>query len=126
MKLEPIGHVSCVTPEERRFAIDPSKWVPTEDKILARPIKGEDVTSGGIVIPDSVEKKTNRSVVVAVGPGAMLSDGTRRPMQVRPGQTIVHGMHAGIEVRLDDSMTEPWLSMVEDEVLAVIEEDPSP
>lgn len=62
-----------------------------DDNVLIEPEKGDDVTQGGIVIPDASTWKPNRGTVVAIGVGRPLKDGTRFPMQVAVGDKVYYG-----------------------------------
>ena len=91
---------------------------PLEDRVVVKPLEAEDVTSGGIVLPDSAKEKPQRGKIVAVGDGKILDDGTRRAMTVKKGDEVLFGKYSGTEIELDD---ETVVIMRESDLLAKIE-----
>jgi chaperonin GroES len=94
---------------------------PLGDRIIVRRHPEETKTAGGIVLPDTAKKKPQKGTVLAVGPGKLLKDGTRRGLQVKEGDTILFTAWAGDEFK-DRSKDETILVMHEEDVLAVIDE----
>ena len=74
---------------------------PLHDRILVRPFEVENVTPGGLVIPDLAIEKTQRGVVVAVGPGRRDPDGKLIPMDVKVGDEVVYAKYGGSEIKLE-------------------------
>lgn len=91
---------------------------PLGDKILVKRLEAQDVTKGGIVLPDSAKEKPKEGTVVAVGPGKVVDDGTRGTMQLKKGDRVLFTSYAGTEIKADG---EEYLVMSEDDVLAVVE-----
>lgn len=91
---------------------------PLGERIVVRREESEEVTAGGIVLPDSAKEKPARGVVVAVGDGRLLDDGSRSPSQLSAGDRVLFSSYAGEVVEVDD---DEFLLMREDDVLAVIE-----
>lgn len=91
---------------------------PIGDKILIKRLEAEQVTKGGIVIPDSAKDKPAEGRVVAVGAGRMLPNGTRVDFQVKANDHVLFSSYAGSEVKIDG---DAHLVMSEDEILAVVE-----
>ena len=91
---------------------------PIGERIVVRREESEAVTKGGIVLPDSAKEKPARGVVVAVGTGKLLDDGSRGPMQVAVGDRILFSSYAGETVEISG---DEYLLMRQDDVLAVIE-----
>lgn len=91
---------------------------PLEDRVLIKQCEAEDVTAGGIVLPDAAQEKPQRGVVVAAGPGKMLDSGSRGQMGLSKGDEVFYGKYSGTEVSIDD---EPYVILRETDVLAVIE-----
>jgi len=91
---------------------------PLHDRILVQRIEESEQKVGGIIIPDSAKEKPQQGKVIATGQGKFKDDGTRQPLDVKDGDTILFGKYSGQEVRVDG---EDYLIMREDEVLAVIE-----
>lgn len=92
---------------------------PLHDRIIVKRIEPEEVIKGGIVIPDTAKEKPQEGVVVAVGAGRILENGTRIEMSVKVGDRILFGKYSGTEVKVGD---EEYLIMREDEVFAITEE----
>jgi chaperonin GroES len=80
----------------------PVPHTPIGDRILVRPIPVSDKTEGGIIIPENAKEKPQRGIVVAVGPGRLLNDGTRALMQVKVGDVIAFAKYAGSAVYFDN------------------------
>ncbi len=91
---------------------------PLGEKILVQRVEAEDVTSGGIVLPDSAKEKPKRAKVLSVGDGKLLDTGKRKPLQVKKGDEVLFTSYAGTEVKIDG---EEMLIMDESDVLAVLE-----
>jgi chaperonin GroES len=94
------------------------KVVPVGDKIVVKRLKAEEVTAGGIVLPDSAQEKPKQGRVLSVGDGRIMPDGSRADLQVNEGDRVLFETHAGTEVTVDD---EELLLLSENDILAVIE-----
>lgn len=90
---------------------------PLGDRILVKRVASETKTKGGIIIPDTAKEKPQEALVVAVGPGAVRADGSRRELLVKAGDRILFGKYAGTEVKLDG---QDHLILNESDVLGVI------
>lgn len=95
------------------------KFTPLNDRILVKRTDGAEKSVGGLFIPDSAKEKPMEAVVVAVGAGKVLKDGSRRACGIQAGDKILFGKYAGDEVKLDG---EDHLILREDEILAVYED----
>lgn len=91
---------------------------PIGERLVVQREVGEDVTKGGIVLPDSAKEKPARGTVVALGTGKLLDDGTRSKSQLKEGDRVLFSSYAGETVEIGDV---EYLLMREDDVLAVIE-----
>ncbi|GAB1410658.1 co-chaperone GroES [Desulfovibrionales bacterium] len=91
---------------------------PLHDRILVKRLEEEQVTKGGIIIPDSAKEKPIKGEVVSAGPGKVADDGNRIAMSVKPGDKVIFNKYAGTEIKIDG---EELLIMREDDILAVIE-----
>lgn len=91
---------------------------PLGDRLVVQRDESEDVTAGGIVLPDSARDKPARGIVLSVGAGRMLKDGSRAPLQVKEGDRILFTTYGPEELTVGD---QELLLMREDDVLAVIE-----
>src|SRR5437763_8973642 len=93
---------------------------PLGDRIVIRRVEAQEKTAGGILLPDSAKDKPQKGKVLAVGPGRLLKDGTRRPLQVREGDTVLFTNWAGDEFK--EAQGDNILLMREEDVLAVLDE----
>jgi len=91
---------------------------PLHDRIIVQRIEEGEQKIGGIIIPDSAKEKPQQGKVFAVGAGKVKEDGTRQPLDVKDGDTILFGKYSGQEIKVAG---EEYLIMREDEVLGVIE-----
>jgi chaperonin GroES len=91
---------------------------PLSDRILVKRVDSESKTKGGIIIPDTAKEKPAEGIVVAVGPGAVADDGSRREPVLKRGDRVLFAKYGGTEVKLDG---EDHLIMREADVLAVID-----
>jgi chaperonin GroES len=90
---------------------------PLHDRLVIQRLDEGEQQVGGIIIPDSAKEKPQRGTVVAAGNGKSNDEGTRIPLDVKPGDTILFGKYSGQEIKLDG---EEYLIMREDEILGVI------
>lgn len=75
---------------------------PLKDRIVVKPLEGEDKTAGGIILPDTAKEKPIQGEVMAVGPGKFIeSKGDRVPPSLSAGDRVIFGKYAGTEVRID-------------------------
>jgi len=93
------------------------KLKPLNDRVLVKRLEEEEVTKGGIIIPDSAKEKPMRGQIVAAGPGKVAEDGKRAKMSVEKGDNVLFNKYAGTEIKLDG---EEYLIMREDDILGVI------
>ena len=91
---------------------------PLGDRIIAKATGTEEVTKGGIVLPDTAKEKPQEAEVVAVGPGKLLDNGKVVPMDVKVGDKIIFSKYGGTEIKVDG---EEYIILRQDDVLAVLE-----
>ena len=91
---------------------------PLQDRVIIRRVKEEEKTKGGIIIPDSAKEKPLEALVVAVGNGKVLEDGTVRKLELKEGDRILFSKYSGTEVKIEG---EEHLIVREDDILGVIE-----
>ena len=91
---------------------------PLDDRVLIKADEAEDRTSSGIYLPEQAKEKPMQGKVVATGPGKLNDDGSRTPLSVKKGDTVVYGKYAGTEVEIDD---DKLMIVKENELLGVIE-----
>jgi len=78
------------------------KLQPLADRLVVKPIEKEEVTKGGIVLPDTAKEKPQEGEVLAVGPGRLSEDGKRIAMEVKVGDIVVYAKYGGTEIKIDD------------------------
>ena len=88
------------------------------DRVLIKQCEAEEVTSGGIVLPDSAQEKPQRGTVVAVGAGKLLDSGERGKMTLKKGDEVFYGKYSGTEIKIDGC---EYVLIRESDVLAVLE-----
>ena len=91
------------------------KVTPLADRVVVKPISREEVTKGGIVLPDTAKEKPQEGEVVAVGAGRTGDDGKRIPMEVAVGDTVIYAKYAGTEWKYED---EDYLILRESDIQA--------
>ncbi|HDH5521312.1 TPA: co-chaperone GroES [Staphylococcus aureus] len=91
---------------------------PIGNRVIIEKKEQEQTTKSGIVLTDSAKEKSNEGVIVAVGTGRLLNDGTRVTPEVKEGDRVVFHQYAGTEVKRDN---ETYLVLNEEDILAVIE-----
>ncbi len=74
---------------------------PLGDKVVVEPLEEEDKSPGGIILPDTAKKKPQEGLVVAVGPGKVLDDGSRGEMAVKEGDKVIFAKYGGTEITID-------------------------
>lgn len=93
---------------------------PIGDRIIVRREASDEKTSGGIILPDTAKKKPQKGTILAVGPGKLnLKDGTRMPMTLKVGDTVLFTSWAGDEFK-DNKKGGEVLVMHESDVMAVV------
>jgi len=92
-----------------------AKLKPLADRLVVRPIEREEVTKGGIVLPDTAKEKPQEGEVVAVGPGRLSEDGKRIAMEVKVGDRVIYAKYGGTEIKIND---EELIILRESDILA--------
>jgi len=92
-----------------------SKLVPLGDRVVIKPSPKEEVSKGGIVLPDTAKEKPQEGEIIAVGAGKLTDDGKRLPMDVKVGDIVVYSKYAGTEFKDKD---EELVIMRESDILA--------
>lgn len=92
-----------------------TKLQPLGDRLVIKPIPKEEVTKGGIVLPDTAKEKPTEGKVIAVGPGKMTDDGKRIAMDVKKGDIVIYAKYSGTEIKEDG---EELIIMRESDILA--------
>ena len=91
------------------------KLKPLADRLVVKPIEREEVTKGGIVLPDTAKEKPQEGEVLAVGPGRLSEDGKRIAMDVKVGDIVIYSKYGGTEYKIED---EEVIILRESDILA--------
>ena len=95
------------------------KVKPLSDRILVKRLEGAQKTKGGLFIPDSAKEKPQEGLIVAVGSGKILDDGTTVAPQVKEGDRVLFGKYSGTEIKVEG---EEHLIIREDDILGILED----
>jgi len=91
---------------------------PLAARLVVKPIEQDDVTVGGIMLPDTAKEKPQKGEILAAGPGARNDAGERIELDVKVGDTVLYAKYAGTEIKLDG---EKVLVLRESDILAIVE-----
>jgi len=93
------------------------KLRPLDDRVVVQPLDAEEVTAGGIVLPDAAQEKPQRGKVIAVGVGKLLDSGARGELSVSIGDEVIFGKYGGSEVEVNG---EEYKILRESDILAKV------
>ncbi len=91
---------------------------PLADRLVVEPLEQEEVTAGGIILPETAKEKPQQGKVVAAGPGRTDEDGKRVAREVKVGDTVLYAKYSGTEVKMSGKK---MLILRESDVLAIVE-----
>jgi chaperonin GroES len=91
---------------------------PLGDRVVVEPVEQEEVTAGGIVLPETAKEKPQQGMVLAIGPGARDEDGEHIEMDVKVGDKVLYAKYSGTEFKVDGKKL---LILRESDLLAIIE-----
>lgn len=91
---------------------------PLADRVLIKVVEAEEKTKGGIFLPDTAQKKSQKGEVLAVGSGKVADNGTRIPMELKAGDHVLFAKYAGTDI---EENNEKFLLIAERDVLAVLD-----
>lgn len=91
---------------------------PLGDRVVVRAVEREEQTKSGLYLPDTAQEKPQEAVVVAVGNGKLLDNGTRVPIDLKVGDRVLYSKYAGTEVK---QLDQEYLILRESDILGVIE-----
>ena len=91
------------------------KLAPLADRLVVKPIEKEEVTKGGIFLPDTAKEKPQEGKVLAVGPGRLSDDGKRIAMDIKVGDIVIYARYGGTEIKVGD---EEVIILRESDILA--------
>ena len=92
-----------------------AKLQPLADRVVVKPIQKEEVTKGGIYLPDTAKEKPQEGEVIAIGPGRMTEEGKRIPLEVKVGDRVLYARYGGSEIKIDG---EEYMILRESDILA--------
>ncbi len=92
---------------------------PLGNRVVIEPIEQEEITAGGIVLPETAKEKPQRGIVLAAGPGDRNDKGARIALDVSEGDTVLFAKYAGTEFKLDGKKL---LILRESDLLAIVKE----
>ncbi len=79
-----------------------AKLQPLADRLVVKPIQKEEMTKGGIYLPDTAKEKPQEGEVIAVGPGRMTDEGKRIALEIKVGDRVIYSKYGGTEIKIDD------------------------
>src|SRR5512139_1469187 len=91
---------------------------PLADRLVVEPLEQEEVTAGGIILPETAKEKPQQGKVIAAGPGRTDEDGKRIAMEVKLGDRVLYAKYSGTEIKLDNKKL---LILRESDILAIVE-----
>jgi chaperonin GroES len=91
---------------------------PLGDRVIVKPTTKEEVTKGGLVLPDTAREKPQEGEIIAVGPGRVLDNGQRVAVELKAGDKVIYAKYAGTEFKLDE---DELLILGERDVLAKLQ-----
>ena len=94
------------------------KLKPLGGRVIVEPIEQEEMTAGGIILPETAKEKPQEGKILAAGPGDRDEDGERIPMEVQVGDKVLYAKYSGTEVKMDGKKL---LILRESDILAVLE-----
>lgn len=90
---------------------------PLGNRVVVEPVEQEEITAGGIVLPETAKEKPQKGTVLAIGPGDRDEDGKRIPLDVKEGDTVLFAKYSGTEIKLDGKKL---LILRESDLLAIV------
>ncbi len=91
---------------------------PLGNRVVVEPLEQEEITAGGIVLPETAKEKPQKGKVLSVGPGDRDEEGKRIPMDVGVGDTVLFAKYSGTEIKLDGKKL---LILRENDLLAIVD-----
>jgi len=91
---------------------------PLGNRVVVEPLEQEDITAGGIVLPETAKEKPQKGTVLSVGPGDRDEDGKRIPMDVSKGDVVLFAKYSGTEIKIEGKKI---LILRESDLLAIVE-----
>lgn len=104
----------------KKYVAKPLNVRPIQDRVIIKQDEADNVSKGGIIIPDPAKEPPLFGTVVAVGPGKVNEKGETRPIAVKTGDRVLFSKYAGTDIKIDGG---DYMMMKEDDLLGVVEED---
>ncbi len=92
-----------------------TKLEPLGDRVVVKPLPSEEVSKGGIILPDTAKEKPQEGKIIAVGPGKVNDDGKRIAMDVKVGDRVLYTKYGGTEIKIDG---EEYMILRESDIMA--------
>jgi chaperonin GroES len=92
---------------------------PLGDRVVVKPLIRDEITKGGIVLPDTAQEKPQEGQILATGPGRVLDNGQRQAVELKKGDKVLYAKYAGTEFKLEE---DDLLILSERDVLAVLQD----
>ena len=90
---------------------------PLHDRVMVKRESEEDVSKGGIIIPDTAKEKPMQGKIIAVGSGSKDEQGKVTPLDVKAGDTVLFGKWSGTEIKLDGT---DYIIMKESDIMGIV------
>ena len=90
---------------------------PLGNRVVVEPLEQEEITAGGIVLPETAKEKPQKGTIVAVGPGDRDDDGKRIALDVKVGDVVLYAKYSGTEIKVDGKKV---LILRESDILAIV------
>jgi len=113
------GRIGCRKEDRTLATATVTKLSPLGDRAVIKPTPREEMTKTGIVLPDTAKEKPQEGLILSVGPGRILDDGKREPIDVKKGQKVLYAKYAGTEFKIDG---EDLLIVSQKDILAIVED----
>lgn len=91
---------------------------PLGSRVVVEPVEQEEITAGGIVLPETAKEKPQKGTILAIGPGDRDEDGDRIAMDVAVGDVVLYAKYAGTEIKVEGKKL---LILKESDILAIVE-----
>lgn len=91
---------------------------PLADRLVIEPVEQEEMTAGGIILPETAKEKPQQGKVIAAGPGRTDDKGKRVAMEVKVGDRVLYAKYSGTEIKIDNKK---MLILRESDILAIVE-----
>jgi len=91
---------------------------PLGNRVVIEPVEQEEITAGGIVLPETAKEKPQQGVILAIGPGMRDEEGDRIAMDVAVGDKVLYAKYSGTEIKLDGKKL---LILREEDILAIVQ-----